>query len=68
MSVFSRKYKGQNAHFNVKVICASFLNHTVMSKNKQLAFSGKTIYTGLDIHWKDWKVCILFEERVYKEF
>ena len=39
-----------------------------MSKNKQLDFSGKTIYTGLDVHRKDWKVCILLESVVYKQF
>ena len=37
-----------------------------MSKNKQLDFSGKTIYVGLDVHRKDWKVCILLGKMVYK--
>ena len=39
-----------------------------MSKSKQLDFTGKTIYVGLDVHRKDWKVCILLEELVYKQF
>jgi len=39
-----------------------------MNKNKQLDFSGRTIYVGMDVHRKDWKICILFEGRVYKEF
>ena len=39
-----------------------------MSKNKQLDFSGKIIYAGLDVHRKDWKVCILLEGLVYKQF
>jgi len=39
-----------------------------MSKSKQLDFTGKTIYVGLDVHRKDWKVCILLEELIYKQF
>lgn len=39
-----------------------------MSKSKQLNFSDKTIYVGLDVHRKDWKVCILLGEMVYKQF
>jgi len=39
-----------------------------MSKNKEITFKGKAIYVGMDVHRKDWKICILFEERVYKEF
>ena len=39
-----------------------------MSKNKQIDYTGKTIYVGLDVHRKDWKVCILLEELVYKQF
>jgi len=39
-----------------------------MNKSNQLNFRGKTIYVGIDVHKKDWKVCILLEEMSYKEF
>jgi len=39
-----------------------------MNKSNQLDFSDKTIYAGLDVHRKDWKVCILLEDISYKEF
>jgi len=39
-----------------------------MTQNKTLDFSGKIIYAGIDVHRKDWKVCILLEEVMYKQF
>ncbi len=39
-----------------------------MVQIKELDFSGKIIYVGLDVHRKDWKVCILLEELMYKQF
>lgn len=39
-----------------------------MSQIKELDFTGQTIYVGIDVHRKDWKVCILLEELVYKQF
>lgn len=39
-----------------------------MGKSNQLDFTGKTVYSGLDVHKKDWKVCILLDEISYKEF
>lgn len=39
-----------------------------MNKNKELDFTDKTIYIGLDVHRKTWKVCILLEDMMYKEF
>ncbi len=39
-----------------------------MEQINQLDFTGKIIYVGLDVHRKDWKVCILLEELTYKQF
>jgi len=39
-----------------------------MSKDNQLDFTGQIIYTGIDVHKKDWKVSILLEEYMYKQF
>lgn len=39
-----------------------------MTQIKGLDFTGQTIYTGIDVHRKDWKVCILLEELFYKQF
>lgn len=35
---------------------------------KQLDFTGKTIYCGIDVHKTSWKVCLLMEDRVLKRF
>jgi len=39
-----------------------------MSQNTTLDYSGQTIYIGIDVHRKDWKVSILLENLVYKTF
>ena len=39
-----------------------------MEQIKQLDFTGKIIYAGLDVHKKDWKVSILLEESTFKQF
>lgn len=38
------------------------------SQVKQLDFTGKTIYCGIDVHKTSWKVCLLMEDRVLKRF
>lgn len=35
---------------------------------KQLDFTGKTIYCGIDVHKTSWKVCLLMEDRILKRF
>lgn len=39
-----------------------------MDKSKQLDFSGKNVFIGLDTHFKSWRVSILIEETFYKTF
>lgn len=38
------------------------------SQVKQLYFTGKTIYCGIDVHKTSWKVCLLMEDRVLQRF
>lgn len=38
------------------------------SQVKQLDFTGKMIYCGIDVHKTSWKVCLLMDDRVLKRF
>lgn len=38
------------------------------SQVKQLDFTGKTIYCGIDVHKTSWKICLLMEDRILKKF
>lgn len=39
-----------------------------MSQDRPLDFTGQTIYVGIDVHRKDWKVSIVLDKLVYKTF
>ncbi len=38
------------------------------SQVKQIDFTGKTIYCGIDVHKTSWKVCLFMEDRVLRRF
>jgi hypothetical protein len=39
-----------------------------MKQVKELSFSGQDIYCGIDVHKKDWSVCIRDDERELRSF
>lgn len=43
-------------------------NHAIMNTPKTLDYSGHTIYVGIDVHKKSWKVSVLSENSHFKTF
>lgn len=39
-----------------------------MKQGKQINFTGKTIFCGIDVHKTSWSVCLLMEDRILKRF